>query len=129
MLYWAEGGKSQSLTFVNSDPNMILLFLRFLREELLVDDSVITVRIICHAIDPQEIARIEQYWLDLTTLPHSRLGKAQIKHGSHTRKNEFKNGFCVLEVSRVELVHHIFGAIQEYAGFENPEWLVKGLSV
>lgn len=33
MLYWAEGAKSRNtLTFANSDPAMIRMFARFLRE-------------------------------------------------------------------------------------------------
>ena len=44
MLFWAEGAKRRNnICFVNSDTNMLLLFIRFLREEMFVDDSMITL--------------------------------------------------------------------------------------
>ena len=122
MLYWAEGAKSRNnLYFVNSDPNMMLLYIRFLREELGVDDSQMSLTIHCHI--PEDIERIETYWTDLLQLPKLNLCKTQIKKGSDTRRNILVNGVCGIRVSRTELVMHIFGAIQEYGGFDNPEWL------
>jgi hypothetical protein len=67
--------------------------------------------------------RIEQYWLQLLQLPESALSKTQIKKGSNTRKNILENGICSIRVYSTQLTHHIFGAIQEYAGFDNPDWL------
>lgn len=126
MLYWAEGAKSKSsgIAFANSDPNMLLLFMRFLREEMQVKDEIIRMRIQCHTRDPIEIKRIERYWLDLLDLPSCSLRKTLIKKGNPNaiRHNNFENGFCMVEVYRVRLLHHIFGAIQEYSGFDNPAW-------
>lgn len=124
MLYWAEGAKARNgIYFVNSDPNMILLFMRFLREELGVADLDIAVRIHCHTHDAQEIQRIEEYWIALTALTFSNLKKTYIKTGSTSRKNILENGVCDIRVHRTDLVQHIFGAIQEYGNFENPAWL------
>jgi predicted transcriptional regulator len=62
MLYWAEGEKSKNtVNFVNSDPNMMLLFVRFLREEMQVADDKISIRIHCHTSDVDEIERIESF--------------------------------------------------------------------
>lgn len=124
MLYWAEGAKTRNaIYFANSDPNMMRLFARFLREELDVSDGDIRILIHCHSDDPIEIKRIEQYWLELLQIPVSSLNKTQIKKGSDTRKNILANGVCSLRVFSTELTHHIYGAIQEYGGFENPDWL------
>jgi hypothetical protein len=124
VLYWAEGAKDRNaLYFVNSDPNMLLLFMRFLRDELLVTESDITIYIQCHAIDPMEIARLETYWIDLLCLPRTCLRKTHVKKGSDFRKTVLRNGVCGINVGSTELVQHIYGAIQEYGGFENPDWL------
>lgn len=124
MLYWAEGAKAKNgVYFANSDANMLLLFLRFLREEMRIDDQAVKLLIHCHSSDPIEMQRIEQYWLDLLCLPSSALSKTQIKKGSNTRKNVLENGVCSIRVYRTQLAQHIFGAIQEYAGFDNPDWL------
>ena len=124
MLYWAEGAKARNaIYFANSDPNMMLLFTRFLREELKVKDDDMRLLIHCHSHDPNEIQRVEQYWLGLLKLSVSSLNKTQIKQGSDTRKNRLVNGVCSIRVFSTELTHHIYGAIQEYGEFENPAWL------
>lgn len=125
MLYWAEGAKTKknAVHFVNSDPHMMVLFMRFLRDELQVSDDLFRLQIHCHTQDDAEIQRIEQYWLDLLRLDHENLQQTRYKEGSNSRKNRLENGVCALQVFRTEVVHHIYGAIQEYAGFENPDWL------
>lgn len=124
MLYWAEGAKHRNkLYFVNSDPNMLRFYVRFLREELGVIDEQMSVHIHCHSDRPDEIQRIERYWPELLHLPASCLKKTFVKKGSDVRKNTLRNGICGIAVHRTELTQHIYGAIQEYAGFDNPDWL------
>jgi len=123
MLYWAEGAKTKrnAIHFANSDPHMIGLFVRFLRESLHIPDDMFRLQIHCH--DADDIERIEQYWVELLQLSPSCLHKTQIKKGSDTRKNRLENGVCAVVVNSSKYTQHIFGAIQEYGGFENPAWL------
>lgn len=124
MLHWAEGAKDKnSVVFVNSDPNMMLLFVRFLREEMQIEDAAMAIRVHCHTKDVEEIERIKNYWLTLLQLPPESYKQTYYKVGSDTRKNSLVNGVCRLTVYRTELVQHIYGAIQEYGGFDNPAWL------
>lgn len=125
MLYWAEGAKERNgVYFVNSDPYMMRMFLRFLREEMMVSDEAIALYIHCHYSEPVEQRRIEQYWLDVLGLQETCLRKTQVKRGSDTRKNILINGVCGMRVAKsTRLVQHIYGALQEYAGFDNPAWL------
>jgi len=125
LLYWAEGGKSRnSVVFGNTDTAMMLLFIKFLRTELAVKDDEIKLHIQAHAVDPIQIKQIEYYWLNILILPHSALMKTHLKKGNHERKHKtYENGFCVIYVNDTRLVQHIYGAIQEYGGFDNPEWL------
>ncbi|PJF40933.1 MAG: hypothetical protein D6737_13530 [Chloroflexi bacterium] len=124
MLYWAEGGKYRNqIMFANSDPNMMLLFIHFLREELTVGDNDMIVNIHAHTTNFDEIQRIEAYWLNLLSLPVSCLGKTSHKKGSKSRNNRLEYGICRLEIHNTQLIQHIYGAIQEYVGFENPDWL------
>lgn len=126
MLYWAEGAKTRRnrLQFANSDPHMLTFFMRFLREEMEIDEAWVRLQIHCHSHDPAEHERIKRYWTDLLNLPLSCVWKVQVKKGSDTRKNRLENGICALQVMKTRIVQHIFGAIQEYGGFENPEWLL-----
>ena len=124
MLYWSEGGKKKnSVYFVNSDPNMMQMFLRFLRDEMHVADEAMTIYIHCHSSEPDEMRRIESYWLDVLCLPPSSLRKTQVKKGSEYSRKTLHNGVCGLMVNSTALIQHIYGAIQEYGGFSNPEWL------
>lgn len=124
MLYWAEGAKGKNkVYFVNSDSNMHLLFMRFLREEMGVKDNEFSIYIQTHFQDPQQIREIEMYWTNLLHLPQSALRKTHIKKGSETRQNKLTNGVCGVMVGKTQLIQHIYGAIQEYGGFENPDWL------
>ena len=124
MLYWAEGAKDKNrLEFVNSDPHMMKLFVYFLRQDLLVPDETMLLRIHCHTTDATEIHRIETYCLDLLDLPETCLQKTFITQGSTSRKNRLENGICAIRVNSTRLVQHIYGAIQEYGGFTNDDWL------
>lgn len=124
MLYWAEGEKSKNtLHFVNSDPNMLLLFMRFLREEMCVSNDEISLRIHCHTSDAMEMKRIERFWIELLGLSEENVKKTYTKRKGESTKRVLEYGVCGIKVHSTELVQHIYGAIQEYGGFENPDWL------
>jgi predicted transcriptional regulator len=124
MLYWAEGSKNRHrMEFVNANPYMMQFFMRFLREEMNVENALIKINIHCHTNEPNEIQRITQYWLDLLQLPASCLRKISFKERSVSKRKQLANGVCGIRVESTELTHHILGAIQEYGGFDNPDWL------
>jgi hypothetical protein len=102
---------------------MHLMFMSFLCEELGVRREAIKLKIVCHAQNDDECRRIEEYWLNLLHLPPANLGKTFVKPTSTKVHNHLPNGVCMVRVYDTALVSHIFGAIQEYGGFENPEWL------
>lgn len=45
------------------------------------------------------------------------------KHSQKKRKNRLPYGTVRVCVHSTEIVQSIYGAVQEYAGFERPEWL------
>ena len=92
MLYWAEGGKQRNqIKFVNSDPDMIRLFVAFLRRYWNLADS--NIRITCNLFaDHVERQReIEQFWLDLAGLPRSSLCKSTVNVYSRYSKKKRQN--------------------------------------
>ena len=124
MLYWAEGTKDRNrLEFVNSDVQMMRFFIRFLREELDVLNTSIKVNIHCHTQDTDEQKSIQEFWLTELNLPGTSLGNTYFKVGSNSRNNRLTNGICGIRVESTELVQQIYGAIQEYGGFDKPDWL------
>jgi hypothetical protein len=123
ILYWAEGAKARNnLRFTNTDPYMLRLFMRFLREEMMIEEGLVSLQIFHHTIDTNEIARIHQYWIDWLELPQDTHVNMQLKHGTQSRKRRYLNGICAIDLNRTEVLQHIYGAIQQYIGFENPIW-------
>ena len=45
------------------------------------------------------------------------------KYSQKKRRNMLPFGTCKVSVHRTQIVQTIYGAIQEYGGFERPEWL------
>jgi hypothetical protein len=128
MLYWAEGAKGRhAIGFTNSDPRMLMLFRRFLSESLGIERERIRLRINVYTGNGLTIDEIERYWLDLLDLPTSSVRKHAIDHkptsSSGRAKNKLPYGVCTLQVHNSWMLQHIYGAIQEYGGFDEPAWL------
>jgi len=128
MLYWAEGSKNQDrVELTNSDPEVIRLFGRFLRECFDVAES--SMRVSCHLF-ADHVARqqeIEQFWLDVLGLPGTCLRTSMVNEFSRSsqkkRMNRLPYGTCKVVVHSTEIVQAIYGSIQEFAGFDRPAWL------
>jgi transposase-like protein len=128
MLYWGEGGKSRNLlSLANSDANMMRFFARFLRESLEVDPVRFRVRLNVYLGNGLALVEIEDHWLGALEAPRSCLRGHTLNSyptSSSGQKKSLPYGVCTLRVARATpLVQHIYGAIQEYAGFEEPRWL------
>jgi transposase-like protein len=128
MLYWAEGSKDRNtIRFTNSDPEMVKLFVTFLRSFFAVDER--DIRVTCNLFgDHAERQReIEDFWLGQVGLSRESLCKSVVnvysRHSQRKRLNMLPYGTCRITVSRTRITQHIFGAIQEYAGFRRDAWL------
>jgi hypothetical protein len=128
MLYWAEGRKSRNqLRLTNSDPDLVRFFVRFLRHHFGVRDDEIRITCNLFADHAERQREIEQFWLDTAGVPGTSLCKSTVntysKYSKKKRRKKLPYGTCQVTVSRTRIVQSIYGAIQEYAGFERPEWL------
>jgi hypothetical protein len=70
---------------------------------------------------------IEQFWLDTVGLPRSNLCRSIVnvysKYSQKKRAGKLPYGTARVTVHSTQVVQSIYGAIQEYGGFERPEWL------
>jgi hypothetical protein len=128
MLYWAEGGKGRNtIHFSNSDPRMVLLFRRFLTETLGIAPEHILLSVNVYTTNGLSIEQIERHWLDLLRLPRSSVRAHTLNHrptsSSGRARNKLPYGVCTLRVHNTWMLQHIYGAIQEYGGFDEPAWL------
>ncbi|MFF3775470.1 hypothetical protein [Streptomyces sp. NPDC002232] len=91
-LYWAEGSKdkpyrrSESLQFINSDPGVITLYLRWL-DLLGVERDRLRFRVSIH--ESADVAGAERFWAELAGVEPSAFQRATLKrHNPRTvRKN------------------------------------------
>lgn len=129
MLYWAEGnkGSKNGARLSNSDPELMRLFVHFLRTEFDVPDERLRIRCHLFADHLERQYEIEQFWLDLLELPRSCLCKSYVnvysKYSQKKRQNKLPYGTVRVSVHSTRVVQSIYGSIQEYGGFERPEWL------
>ncbi|MFI5477753.1 hypothetical protein ACIBAB_01390 [Streptomyces rubiginosohelvolus] len=116
-LYWAEGTKSkpyrtqERVTFVNSDPGMIEVFLAWLRL-VGVDDAHLRFHILIH--ETADIAKAEQFCASLTGAGPEAFGKTSLKrHSPRTnRKNvgaEYRGCLVVRVLKGADLYRRIEG--------------------
>jgi hypothetical protein len=127
-LYWAEGEKSRNcVRLVNSDPEVLVYFIAFLRRHFDVANDRISVRCNLFADHQQRQREIEDYWLERLALPRTSLRTSVVNHYSKysqkKRTNRLPYGTSELVLCSTEIVQTIYGSIQELAGFDRPEWL------
>jgi hypothetical protein len=128
MLFWGEGSKAMNVAQItNSDPAMLTLFAMFVRHYFAAPDERFRVKCSLFADHLERQRAIEQYWLDRLDLPRSCLTKSTVnvfsRASKRTRVGKLPYGTCRLTVHDVRIAQHLYGAIQEYGGFERPEWL------
>jgi hypothetical protein len=128
MLYWAEGSKRRnSVTLTNADAGVVDLFLRFLRVSYGVTDDRVTLSVNCFLENGVSLDEIHEWWLERLRLPSfclrspavNRLSSASQRLKGHI----LPYGTARLAVHSTFIVQSIYGAIQEYAGIDRPEWL------
>lgn len=127
-LYWAEGykrpivrgGKTRTyhpVCFTNSDPKLITLFLRFLREICQVSEDRIRANI--RMFEHQNEAYVADFWQKICRIPSTNFGKIYkgISISSQRKRphNILPYGTVQIRVSDTALYHQIMGWIDGLA--------------
>jgi hypothetical protein len=107
---------------------MVRFFLTFLRVCFNVADDRVIVRLNVYLGNGLSLHQIEEHWLQVLGLPRSCLRGHSINHfptsSSGRKRNKLPYGVCTVRIrASTRILQHIYGAIQEYAGFEEPRWL------
>lgn len=118
-LYWGEGTKSEnrsgnlSLAFSNSDPDMIKVFMRFMREVLEVNEEKIRAGVhIYSSINPNQA---KKFWSGVTKLPIDRFYIVnQVSRASQGKRafNQLPYGTVVIKVNNRKLFFKVKGMIK-----------------
>lgn len=126
MLYWAEGWKRNnrnSVSITNGDPFLLKKFLDFLRMFFNIQNNEIQLEIRYYPRCGTE-EEIRSFWLQILNIPQTN--KCIVRLSPDRRNNtdrdegKLKYGTCQLRVHRTYIIQHIYGAIKEYAGINDP---------
>ncbi len=111
ILYWAEGSKqkehnpSTEVVFSNSDPKMILVYLKWLKTCLQIPDENIVFEIYIHKSYRRSIRSLRNHWSSITNFPYSMFGKVYFKknkvHSYRKNRARVMTEFYVLELEKV----------------------------
>lgn len=120
MLYWAEGSKKNNnyVAFSNSDPEMVRLFLSFLRGICGVQES--RLHLLLHIYTDQNEKELKNFWSEITKIPSSQFNKTYIhqgKVGNYKKKSQY--GTISLRYGDKKLFDQIIKWIREYKNLLN----------
>jgi hypothetical protein len=111
-LYWAEGSKKNLFELSNSDPHLILFFVRWVTRVFGISEKRLKARL--NIYPQQNEIKVRRFWSDLTGIPTKNFGKSYIKPLSKGyKRNNLYYGTIRIGVPRsVDMRHRVFGWIQ-----------------
>jgi hypothetical protein len=119
MLYWGEGAKSEKMKivdFANSDKDMIILFLKFLREICGVDER--RLRVFPYFYANQNIEKNISFWTKITKIKKAQFTKPYIRNDfDESKKYKMPHGLIHIRYADKKLLRLIKNWIEEYKNF------------
>ena len=127
MLYWGEGAQSGwTVDFSNSKPEMIQVFLRFLREICGVGESRLRVYLYHHG-SPRQVKVSMRFWQKVTRIPLAQFQRPYVRKGNpHYSGRIMPHGLIHIRYSDTRLRKIISRWIDEYVARiigQVPKWL------
>ena len=120
-LYWAEGSKYNMFEITNSDPHLILFFVRWVEKIFGLPPKNLKARL--NIYPQQDEAKIKKFWSKLTGIPIGSFGKSYVKPISKGyKRNNLYYGTMRVEVPKsVNMKHQVFGWINTTLKDISPE--------
>lgn len=118
MLYWAEGSRyrpeksTYNVEFTNSDPEMVKVFLDFLRQICGIDEK--KLRGYLYYYDGQNVEELKRFWSETTKIPVEQFTKPYFRENTPNIHNKLARGVMHLRYSDVRLLKQIYQWIGEY---------------
>jgi predicted DNA-binding protein YlxM (UPF0122 family) len=115
MLYWGEGYKTgkNTVDFANSDKDMIILFLKFLRKICGVDEK--RLRVYPYFYANQNIDENKDYWSKIAKIDKNQFTRPYVRNDFNRDKlNKMPHGLIHIRYSDKKLLNLIKNWIEEY---------------
>ncbi len=117
MLYWGEGSQwsgEKIVDFANSRPEMIKVFLAFLRNICGIDEN--KLRVYLYAYQDQDLKKIMNFWSKLTRIPLKHFSKPYIRKDFKAEKSgKMEYGLIHIRYYDKKLLLLIKQWIEQYA--------------
>ncbi|MBI1974893.1 MAG: hypothetical protein HYS57_00870 [Parcubacteria group bacterium] len=109
-IYWAEGDKrsGDTLAFTNSDPQMVLFMMRWLRTTCKILNDRFILRVTINIIHASRVKLITQFWSKITRIPENQFSKPLIistKNKKIYTNSEAYHGVLRIKVRRATELH------------------------
>jgi hypothetical protein len=114
ILYWCEGSKREDdrrVEFVNSDPKMISVFMKYLRTRH-VDEARIRARMTIHVQDDE--LECKEYWKKVTSLSDPNFISTVVKSPSFSKK-PLRYGTIAIRYNSLQFLRQIKEEISNLA--------------
>lgn len=116
-LYWAEGDKrDRRLMFCNSDPRMILIWIRWLKVCLDIPLSQLTFAVGINEAHKERVQEVEKYWANLIGVSLDQFTKTSLKKVKSQKvyENHSKHfGTLMIKVQKsTNLSYEVLGQIE-----------------
>lgn len=106
-LYWAEGSKKDGgFSFINSDPNMIVLIVKWIKKYVTNNESLLKYRLFIHY--PYKDEKCEEYWAELLNVSINNFQKTIYKPTPHiVKKNPIYKGCLRIVINRIDMLRKV----------------------
>lgn len=118
MLYWGEGYKGTTrlpaniVDFANSDPAMVMIFLKFLRSVYNLDEK--KFRIFLYYYSDQDIRTLISFWSKATNIPKAQFTKPYVRNDFNVKSNKMVHGLVHIRYGDKKLLLDIKSMIDYY---------------
>lgn len=94
MLYWAEGTKKINFKFTNTDPDLMRIFIRLLRNCYSLEEK--RFRVGLHIHHYHQVKTVKNFWSQLLNIPLNQFHKVYLKKRGKKRFRKNFMGICFL---------------------------------
>ena len=115
MLYWAEGyktSKANGIDFANSDPQMVEIFIRFLRNRYIFEEKRLRAFIYCYS--NQNLKALVEFWSKRLAIPPSQFTKPYVRTDYRQDGRKMQFGVIHIRYSDKKLLQDILNLIESY---------------
>lgn len=106
ILFWAEGNKNFShIRFTNSDPIMVVTFLKYFRHAYDIDEA--KLRACIHLHEYHDTIKTHAYWSEITGIPLRKFRKAYLKPHTGIRKKAHYEGCITIYYFNSSIAHEL----------------------